>query len=378
MTDDEMRRDLIARLVLACRAALAAEACATHDFSLSAYSEASFYSLQELGRLGIIDELLAQTTGEAGRTEYQMLIKKLMREQVLTHDEKESFSKLLRLLSKQSSAAMEQAGSDSAKRGHCMGLICAKNSLMTTLEPRLRETSERVYRAAGAAAAEAATAIALLRGQAEAEFFVKDIDLYISSIVPLYAENVESQLFLSREPPFVFYCLDAEVGSLIGGEATGTLAISAWNQVFEECETSLLQKEAFKLAFLLLRERVSSKVIEECIEQLREETEGLQAIFLESDLLDESRARLDEHLSRSLIAMLETCRNPEIHQWAAVLFGAQEALAGSVDHVGYERCLEEILDAATQVGVLQSRPTIADLDSLFASSPDFDGPELDR
>jgi len=92
------------------------------------------------------------------------------------------------------------------------------------------------------------------------------------------------------------------------------------------------------------------------------------------------RGSIDERLSRNLIFLLKTLKNPKVKRedWTCVLLGAQNLLASGYDQVRYATCLRETLNVATRLGSEDLRPALADLESLFAAEPDYraSGPTL--
>ena len=377
--DQDLLRAAVTRSRLAATAALRAEAVATDNFNLTATKETALFSLQYLAHLGVIDELCSEFLEGDELELCQAACECVLQEEEVSEERADAFQEAIYSLVNQAFEEFHSHGGDLVLTAHYLGLQSAAMVLNSAgwqgLYPYL-EPERGIW---GFDACEATAAISLLRGPAEADEFIRDLGTYVSALKPGLIEDVRHQMALPRSLPRVFEFLDVVTCKLSVAEEMRELAVSAWRGVPGCLIFSPFQQDAFALAARAAEGEVDETKLDEYCLHLEEQLVEAGAPPKEG-LVGLMRGSIDERLSRNLIFLLKTLKNPKVKRedWTCVLLGAQNLLASGYDQVRYATCLRETLNVATRLGSEDLRPALADLESLFAAEPDYlaSGPTL--
>lgn len=363
-------QDLVARLYSAARASFEAERYATKNPNPETERALELYSLRELNRRGVMDELITELGGHHLIGNFRATIEGVASGKEFGAKKKDNLDQIRSVLHYQTwSNQVEARIENPPQSAYYTGLACANTALMMVLDRACFPEDRNC--APGISPADAVGAISLLRGPDEAEVFLGDLREYISLLDQ--SSDIEHQLFMLRGVPIAIIELSHAVSRLELGEIEH-LAKDAWHKVHQEHQFLPLQEEAFAFTCRALEHTDPGDefVAKDYIERLRAQAGEAEEDFFESGLLDYDRGLMSVLLSRTLAMFLQVVAEPDIGHivWPGALEHAQSMLARGADLTHYEESVEGVLRLGVRIGVLDNRPSISALDSQFDASPD--------
>jgi hypothetical protein len=381
----EQLADLVGHYRQAAIAAFEAERLATRDFSFAAPREVAFYSVQQLDRFGVIDEMLQEMVGGEDQREYRKLINAALLTRSLSDEEASRLGQLDSEISNLFHAARTQASAagDSDQRRYLEGLDIVHMVLLLAFEPLSNALiAEESRTAPGASAADSASALFLLRGGDAVEVFLSDLRQQVDELANRPESDPLAHVFLLRENPSVVSALAYGLAAALDESSLQSLVLRACLLVGEEFPLSPVHQEVMAAATVVLEQggAVDEARLHQCAKMLNEQAATLnqELAFADDSMWGEPRADLPYELAGngSQLALALAGKDDPLEarqQWARTLATAQSLLANGVEHIKYEQSITALLNAAATI----ERPQLSASDSpptLPSAPADLTGP----